>query len=113
MRLSYNSMLNKQIFFDTFLNYVDYLLFYPIELDKNSADIAAEGAILNEMLDIVARRAALRPSASFAELTISPKRLRSYNAMDKITTSTSLNEISSIHCNPSTSPTLGYEESNV
>lgn len=29
-------------------------------LDKSSSDVAAEGAILNEMLDIVAKRAALR-----------------------------------------------------
>lgn len=31
-----------------------------IGLDKSSSDVAAEGAILNEMLDIVAKRAALR-----------------------------------------------------
>lgn len=46
-----------------------YLTNYPIcilpidiqlELDKSSSDVAAEGAILNEMLDIVAKRAALR-----------------------------------------------------
>lgn len=33
-----------------------------IELDKSSQDVAAEGAILSEMLEIVAKRAALRPS---------------------------------------------------
>lgn len=38
------------------------------KLDKSSADIAAEGAILNEMLEIVAKRAALRPSESTAIL---------------------------------------------
>ncbi|XP_037045702.1 F-actin-monooxygenase Mical isoform X2 [Bradysia coprophila] len=32
------------------------------KLDKSSSDVAAEGAILNEMLEIVAKRAALRPS---------------------------------------------------
>uniref|UniRef100_A0A7G3AQU1 F-actin monooxygenase n=1 Tax=Lutzomyia longipalpis TaxID=7200 RepID=A0A7G3AQU1_LUTLO len=32
------------------------------KLDKSSADVAAEGAILNEMLEIVAKRAALRPT---------------------------------------------------
>lgn len=32
------------------------------ELDKNTVDVAAEGAILDEMLDIVAKRAALRPT---------------------------------------------------
>ena len=32
-----------------------------VELNKSSSDVAAEGAILNEMLDIVAKRAALRP----------------------------------------------------
>ncbi|XP_055384739.1 F-actin-monooxygenase Mical isoform X4 [Condylostylus longicornis] len=32
------------------------------KLDKSSADVAAEGAILNEMLEIVAKRAALRPN---------------------------------------------------
>uniref|UniRef100_A0A182QMY4 BMERB domain-containing protein n=1 Tax=Anopheles farauti TaxID=69004 RepID=A0A182QMY4_9DIPT len=32
------------------------------KLDKNSSDVAAEGAILNEMLEIVAKRQALRPS---------------------------------------------------
>lgn len=31
-------------------------------MDKSAQDVAAEGAILNEMLDIVAKRAALRPS---------------------------------------------------
>lgn len=92
-------------------------------MDKNSADVAAEGAILNEMLEIVARRAALRPSASSAELTVSPdERLQSTttannnnnNNTDTITTSTSLNEISAIHCGPATSsPNIGYEESNV
>ncbi|XP_060648317.1 F-actin-monooxygenase Mical isoform X17 [Drosophila nasuta] len=39
------------------------------KLDKSSADVAAEGAILNEMLEIVAKRAALRPTASQADLT--------------------------------------------
>lgn len=33
-----------------------------VEIDKSSADVAAEGAILNEMLEIVKKRAALRPS---------------------------------------------------
>lgn len=33
-----------------------------LELDKSSSDVAAEGAILNEMLEIVAKRAALRAS---------------------------------------------------
>uniref|UniRef100_A0A182TJB6 BMERB domain-containing protein n=1 Tax=Anopheles melas TaxID=34690 RepID=A0A182TJB6_9DIPT len=32
------------------------------KLDKNSSDVAAEGAILNEMLEIVAKRQSLRPS---------------------------------------------------
>lgn len=36
------------------------------ELDKSSSDIAAEGAILNEMLEIVAKRAALRPADTIA-----------------------------------------------
>lgn len=40
-----------------------------IELDKSSADVAAEGAILNEMLEIVAKRAALRPTASQVDLS--------------------------------------------
>lgn len=44
-------------------------LFCFIELDKSSADVAAEGAILNEMLEIVAKRAALRPTASQVDLT--------------------------------------------
>lgn len=35
-----------------------------IELNKSSSDVAAEGAILNEMLDIVAKRAALRTNDS-------------------------------------------------
>lgn len=42
---------------------MDYeTLFEKIGLDKSSSDVAAEGAILNEMLEIVAKRAALRPS---------------------------------------------------
>ncbi|KAH8382516.1 hypothetical protein KR009_003931, partial [Drosophila setifemur] len=40
------------------------------KLDKSSADVAAEGAILNEMLEIVAKRAALRPTASQLDLTL-------------------------------------------
>lgn len=36
--------------------------FNSTEIDKSSADVAAEGAILNEMLEIVKKRAALRPS---------------------------------------------------
>ncbi|CAD6995031.1 unnamed protein product [Ceratitis capitata] len=39
------------------------------KLDKSSADVAAEGAILNEMLEIVAKRAALRPTSSGTELS--------------------------------------------
>ncbi|XP_032295306.1 F-actin-monooxygenase Mical isoform X3 [Drosophila virilis] len=39
------------------------------KLDKSSADVAAEGAILNEMLEIVAKRAALRPTASQVDLS--------------------------------------------
>lgn len=35
-----------------------------IELDKSAQDVAAEGAILNEMLELVAKRAALRPTDS-------------------------------------------------
>lgn len=38
-----------------------FLIFIPTELNKSSSDVAAEGAILNEMLEIVAKRAALRP----------------------------------------------------
>lgn len=39
-----------------------YELYFNVSigLDKSSSDVAAEGAILNEMLDIVAKRAALR-----------------------------------------------------
>lgn len=33
-----------------------------LELDKSAQDVAAEGAILSEMLEIVSKRAALRPS---------------------------------------------------
>uniref|UniRef100_A0A1A9VGD2 F-actin monooxygenase n=1 Tax=Glossina austeni TaxID=7395 RepID=A0A1A9VGD2_GLOAU len=47
------------------------------KLDKSSADVAAEGAILNEMLEIVAKRAALRPSTSAVELLGASERLRS------------------------------------
>ena len=36
-------------------------------MDKSSSDVAAEGAILNEMLEIVAKRAALRPSDSLQD----------------------------------------------
>lgn len=43
----------------TLWNFLNYL---SSELDKSSADVAAEGAILNEMLEIVAKRAALRPT---------------------------------------------------
>lgn len=40
----------------------DLLSLLLAEIDKSSADVAAEGAILNEMLEIVAKRAALRPT---------------------------------------------------
>ena len=33
-----------------------------LELDKSAQDVAAEGAILSEMLEIVSKRAALRPT---------------------------------------------------
>ncbi|XP_055712896.1 F-actin-monooxygenase Mical isoform X4 [Phlebotomus papatasi] len=49
------------------------------KLDKSSADVAAEGAILNEMLEIVAKRAALRPTDGLpttdevsAEIVVAP-----------------------------------------
>lgn len=47
----------QKSFNETFL-----CLSFRTELDKSSSDVAAEGAILNEMLEIVAKRAALRPS---------------------------------------------------
>uniref|UniRef100_A0A1I8PQX2 F-actin monooxygenase n=1 Tax=Stomoxys calcitrans TaxID=35570 RepID=A0A1I8PQX2_STOCA len=46
------------------------------KLDKSSADVAAEGAILNEMLEIVAKRAALRPSSSTLDLATTSELLR-------------------------------------
>ncbi|XP_075163155.1 molecule interacting with CasL [Haematobia irritans] len=46
------------------------------KLDKSSADVAAEGAILNEMLEIVAKRAALRPSSSTHDLAATSELLR-------------------------------------
>ncbi|XP_061393393.1 F-actin-monooxygenase Mical-like [Musca vetustissima] len=46
------------------------------KLDKSSADVAAEGAILNEMLEIVAKRAALRPSSSTHDLAVTTDLLR-------------------------------------
>lgn len=51
-------------------------MFSFIELDKSSADVAAEGAILNEMLEIVAKRAALRPSSSTNDLAATSEHLR-------------------------------------
>ncbi|KAH8354399.1 hypothetical protein KR084_009916, partial [Drosophila pseudotakahashii] len=50
------------------------------KLDKSSADVAAEGAILNEMLEIVAKRAALRPTASQLDLTAAGSALTSAEA---------------------------------
>lgn len=45
------------------INYnYNYNLTFSTGLDKSSSDVAAEGALLNEMLEIVAKRAALRPS---------------------------------------------------
>lgn len=43
-----------------------------LELDKSSQDVAAEGAILSEMLEIVAKRAALRPSEPSTSLQSEP-----------------------------------------
>lgn len=48
---------------------MNFVCLLSAELDKSSADVAAEGAILNEMLEIVAKRAALRPTSSGAELS--------------------------------------------
>ncbi|KAI8123089.1 [F-actin]-methionine sulfoxide oxidase Mical [Lucilia cuprina] len=62
------------------------------KLDKSSADVAAEGAILNEMLEIVAKRAALRPSASNHDLAGSSDLLR---VGDKAAASTSKLQLSS------------------
>lgn len=42
------------------------------ELDKSAQDVAAEGAILSEMLEIVAKRAALRPLEPSASLQSEP-----------------------------------------
>jgi hypothetical protein len=42
------------------------------ELDKSAQDVAAEGAILSEMLEIVAKRAALRPSEPSSSLQSEP-----------------------------------------
>lgn len=42
------------------------------ELDKSAQDVAAEGAILSEMLEIVAKRAALRPSEAATSLQSEP-----------------------------------------
>lgn len=44
----------------------------PSELDKSAQDVAAEGAILSEMLEIVAKRAALRPSEPSSSLSSEP-----------------------------------------
>lgn len=47
--------------FTSFFQFAKNLMIsFEIGLDKSSSDVAAEGAILNEMLDIVAKRAALR-----------------------------------------------------
>lgn len=43
-----------------------------LELDKSAQDVAAEGAILSEMLEIVAKRAALRPSEQSLSLQSEP-----------------------------------------
>lgn len=43
-----------------------------LELDKSAQDVAAEGAILSEMLEIVAKRAALRPSEQTSSLQSEP-----------------------------------------
>jgi len=63
LRLSCNSK-----YFVIILGLLNSVILF-IELDKSSADVAAEGAILNEMLEIVAKRAALRPTASQVDLT--------------------------------------------
>ncbi|XP_065354133.1 F-actin-monooxygenase Mical isoform X3 [Calliphora vicina] len=62
------------------------------KLDKSSADVAAEGAILNEMLEIVAKRAALRPSASNHDLAGTSDLLK---VGDKTAASTSKLQLSS------------------
>ncbi|XP_054725581.1 F-actin-monooxygenase Mical isoform X6 [Anastrepha obliqua] len=53
------------------------------KLDKSSADVAAEGAILNEMLEIVAKRAALRPTSSGAELLTAADLMASATAVSE------------------------------
>ncbi|KAL5285067.1 Mical family protein [Megaselia abdita] len=44
------------------------------KLEKSSTDVAAEGAILNEMLEIVAKRAALRPSFTSEDISLTKAR---------------------------------------
>lgn len=60
IRLSCSSKFKD--FNDLTEHWVWRVLFPFLELDKSSQDIAAEGAILSEMLEIVAKRAALRPA---------------------------------------------------
>lgn len=64
-----------------------YALDRIIGLDKSSSDVAAEGAILNEMLEIVAKRAALR---SFDTNTI----------ITGTTGATSSSVVQQPHCDP-------------
>lgn len=93
-------------YFECKTNQINIFDYFP-ELDKSSADVAAEGAILNEMLEIVAKRAALRPSASNNDLagSSSPAVAR---AADKATVSTSKLQFSS-----SRGQSNDNEESNV
>lgn len=58
--------LQNQSFSSKLTNFPNSLL----ELDKSAQDVAAEGAILSEMLEIVSKRAALRP----ADIPSSPSR---------------------------------------
>ena len=53
------------------LNNFSHKIFF-LELDKSAQDVAAEGAILSEMLEIVAKRAALRPSEPASSLQSEP-----------------------------------------
>lgn len=75
-----------------------------LELDKSSSDVAAEGAILNEMLDIVAKRAALRSHENTMDCDVSVvnSKAHSINRSNFLRSKAQGNPITRSYCTRST-----------
>lgn len=105
IRLSCSSEFKKDLTLGKMLNKTFFN--FP-ELDKSAQDIAAEGAILTEMLELVAKRAALRPS----ENQTGQSSLQSENvSLPVLPPQTTINPLlqHQLNMKPSTSSSYNYQ----